>query len=57
MGRSLEGRRQIPILQRRGIHAVLLPESESEIQQFDEAHAFFTKYERTLQQDVKAIFN
>ena len=23
----------------------------------DEAHAFFTKYERTLQQDIKAIFN
>jgi hypothetical protein len=22
-----------------------------------EAHAFFTKYERTLQQDIKAIFN
>ncbi len=23
----------------------------------DEAHAFFTKYERTLQPDIRAIFN
>ena len=26
-------------------------------QAIDEAHGFFTKYERTLQPDIRAIFN